>query len=724
MKSGPPDPAFPLEPSHPSGWLFALRLATIGLCGMIAYLFTAQLPNYYAYLREDCLGSACEYAAISPPPLDVLQQLRISADQFAAAYTGIAVFFFMVYFSVALLILIRRPREPIALVASVMLLSLPANTFIMKEQLQGWLVDSFNGLSLVSLILFLLLFPGGRAVRPWVLYSSLSLLALRLVSSVFADLPWGVSHWPVAGHLIWLALQYGILLYNQYTRYRYTAGVIEKQQTKWALYGILVAVAGIVTLSVVPALFQPGIYETQDAQWMFILDLGVQLCMLPIPVTLGISILRRKLWDIDPLVRRTFVYFFLSVSIIALYSMTIWYLSLLFQSSGQAVYPVIAAAVVAILFAPIKVKLQQLANRMLYGNRHDPLTALLQLGDRLKASLNPEQSLDIVAHTIKDSLKVPYAGISLDVDGKAVKVAESGPLKDTSVETIELSAGGRIAGWLHLAPRLPGEPFNDADRKLIGALSRHAAIVVHSVQQAVSIRLLLGNLQESREALIFAREEERRAIRRNLHDDIAPRLAAMRLTASVATDWIARDPARATELMAQFKTEIGETVEEIRGIVYNLRPHALDELGLIGAIRQRIEQLRQLSADMEDPRLEIHLDAPDALPILPAAIEVGAYRIATEALVNVVKHAGAGSCTVRLVLERESELIVEVTDDGIGLPAPSPDPGRRSIGLTSLRERAVELGGMCHIEGGPGGSGTRVRAILPVRPQSDPGGRT
>lgn len=713
------------EHRHPTGWLFLIRIVSVTVCSLVSFLFLSKIPSYYDYLKNSCLATSCEYAAITPLPKSVLEQVGLSDTAFAVLYTGIALFFFFAYFAAAALILVKRPSEPISYFAATALIAFATPTFIsMQWRESGWLPDFVDGLSLVSFVLFLLLFPNGRFIRPWVVYATIGLMTMRLAAGYFPDQPWGERHWPLWLTFLWLTLQYVILIYSQYTRYRYTAGSIARQQTKWVVYGILTSLTGVLFISVFPLIFQADFYEVRNPVWMFLLDLGVQLFLLPIPLTLGISILRKRLWDIDPLVSRTLVYLSLTAIIIALYSLTVWYLSLLFHTGQHKLFSLFAAGFVAVIFAPLKEKLQLLANRMLYGQRHDPYTALMLLGNRLKETLSPMESLDIVVQTVKDSLRIPYAGIGLIRQDETVIV--SGTKKESADELpIPLSASGSTLGWLYIGARSPGEAFNDADHKLMGALARQAGIVVQSVKQSVDIQLLLEHLQESKEALIFAREEERRAMRRNLHDDIAPRLAAMRLTASAATDWIRKDPDKAIELMARFKKDIGETVDEIREIVYNLRPHALDEFGLVGAIRQRVEQLKDFQAVKEITNAEplyIQFDAPERLPILPAAIEVGAYRIASEALVNVVKHARADSCRIRLEIVENRELVIEVMDNGIGMTGrPANASDHKGIGLTSLRERALELGGTCVIENSESGQGTTIVARLPIKPLHDRG---
>jgi signal transduction histidine kinase len=217
---------------------------------------------------------------------------------------------------------------------------------------------------------------------------------------------------------------------------------------------------------------------------------------------------------------------------------------------------------------------------------------------------------------------------------------------------------------------------------------------------------LTADLQRSRERLVSAREEERRRLRRDLHDGLGPQLASLVLKLETARNRMADDP-QAAALLTDLSARTQEAVADIRRLVYALRPPALDELGLIMALREGATQYNQQGIN----GLNITFDAPDKLPPLPAAVEVAAYRIAQEALTNVVQHANARICLIRLRLDESARLLcLEVRDDGKGLPIKRP----AGIGLNSMRERAEELGGALTITSLSTG-GTLLSARLPCR---------
>jgi signal transduction histidine kinase len=227
-------------------------------------------------------------------------------------------------------------------------------------------------------------------------------------------------------------------------------------------------------------------------------------------------------------------------------------------------------------------------------------------------------------------------------------------------------------------------------------LARQVAVTAHVVQ-------LSQGLQRSREELVTTREEERRRLRRDLHDGLGPTLAAMTMRIDVALRLLEREPEAVAPQLVTLREESQRAIADIRRVAYGLRPPALDALGLVGAIAECTEQFGV--ADRLE--LDLALDLPDAVPSLPAAIEVAALRIVQEALANVAHHSGARACGVRL--EVHTAVAIEVSDDGEGLP----EDYRPGIGLHSMRERAAELGGTCAIEPRRP-CGTRVLAQLPL----------
>jgi signal transduction histidine kinase len=350
------------------------------------------------------------------------------------------------------------------------------------------------------------------------------------------------------------------------------------------------------------------------------------------------------------------------------------------------------------LLQPLRDRLQRGVNRLLYGARDEPYAVLADLGQRLEHTHDPDAVLPTIAETVRDALKLPYTAIILDQDGRAAFAAAAGSPVANPL-SLPLLYQGEVLGQLILGPRGVGETFNTADRRLIAVLARQVGVAAHAVR-------LTSALQRSREQLVLAREEERRRLRNDLHDGIGPQLASLTLKIQTARLRLSHDPL-AESLLTELTARTQETVADIRRVVYDLRPPSLDELGLLSALRESAAQYQSHGAG----GVQIYVDAPEQLAPLPAAVEVAVYRVAQEALTNVIRHARANTCWLRLAVDAPAGVLcLEVQDDGQGIA-----PERRlGVGLRSMRERATELGGTLTIEPGTAG-GTRVRALLPLK---------
>jgi signal transduction histidine kinase len=249
-------------------------------------------------------------------------------------------------------------------------------------------------------------------------------------------------------------------------------------------------------------------------------------------------------------------------------------------------------------------------------------------------------------------------------------------------------------GRLLLPEASRGTSLRRADERLLADVVRQAATTARATQ-------LASELQQSRSRLVTAVENERRRLRNELHDGLGPTLAAIASRIDTARITAPRSPADSDRMLGLAREEITGLLAEVRRLVHGLRPPALDDVGLAGAIRQQVDRLGS-------PGLRVSVETPSDLSQLPAAAEVAAYRIVSEALANVVRHASAATCTVRLTL-CDATLVVEVIDDGVGIATTAV----AGVGLVSLRERAAELGGTCTVTSGDAG-GTTVRAQLPL----------
>lgn len=409
--------------------------------------------------------------------------------------------------------------------------------------------------------------------------------------------------------------------------------------------------------------------------------LGVTMVSSVLPIGIGVAILRSQLFDIEVVLSRTLTYGGLTALVVGVYAAVLFGVGAALDNRSVAGF--IAVVVVAVAIHPVHARLRRRVDRWVYGDRSDPYAALRRLSDRLEATADPAQALHIVTTSVAEALRVEDVRVALDGDTVPPLPGE---------ERVPLVHQHTRLGDLVVAvPR--GRQLTPADRQLLDDLARQAAVVVNAIH-------LTLDLQASRARLITAREEERRRLRRDLHDGVGPSLAAMVLKLNVLGSTI--DDPSSTELLGEVRDETKAAISEIRRLVDDLRPPALDEVGLVGALRQKAESL---SAHGGDDPLVVEVNGPESLPPLPAAVEVAAYRIVMEAVTNVVRHAKASRCVVDIHVNGSLELTV--TDNGIG----STVGAKPGVGLASMRERAEELGGTFSVSR-RADAGTVVRATL------------
>lgn len=675
--------------------LLLARAGCVLAAALLIGLFVVATPARY----EQMIALSDLPPGINPDVLRAnLKGSGLSIGLYSAYRVATEVSFAAVCVALAGAIFWRRSDERMALLV-VLILVLLGTTFwntttalALYDPVWYQVGQSLGIIGKMSLFLFFYLFPDGRFVPRWTRFVAL-VLVLGVVSEiVFLESPFAVSNWPAP---LFLSFMLGCLftgVFAQVYRYRRVSGPVERQQTKWVVLGSAAALAGFLGTiffgEVLFSLVRPG-----TPSEMFGTTL-VTLFMFLIPVSIAVAILRYRLFGIDLLINRTLVYGALTACIVCVYVFVVGYLGEVFRANNNLLVSLLATGIVAVLFAPLRERLQRGVNRLMYGERDDPYEVISRLGERLEGTLAPEAVLPTITQTVREALKLPYAAIALGEGESFAVAAENGSPVNAPLR-LPLVYQGETVGELHLAPRTPGEGFTSADRRLLDDLTRQAGIAVHAVR-------LTTDLQHSRERLVTTREEERRRLRRDLHDGLGPTLGSLPLKLDVAGDLMEHDPVAARELLRGLKEQSQSAVADIRRLVYELRPPALDELGLVGAIRE-------IAAQYTRNGLRVSVEAPEELPLLPAAVEVAAYRIAQEALTNVARHAAAGACVVRVALDRAAgALHLGIRDDGNGI-----SPGRaRGVGLSSMRERAGELGGSCVVES-PATGGTFVRATLP-----------
>lgn len=603
------------------------------------------------------------------------------------------------FFIIATIIALRKPDDGMALLTSLMLIFvgpyLISGTNETIGAQRGWEMVNrvLVGIGFSSFILFQALFPNGCFVpgwiRPWAFLTiAINFASLLLLPEVYTDF-W-VS-------LLLVSMAVGILA--QIYRYRQVSTSVQRQQTKWVVVGLSGPVLVVIYWFLIVT---PGIYPIPTESFpYFVHQIIFASLALLLPLTLAFSILRYRLWDIDVIINRALVYTALTACIIAVYALVVGAMGALFQTQGNWIIALIATGLVAVLFQPLRERWQRWINQLLYGRRDEPFEVLASLGQRLEDTMSPETVYPTIVETVAQTLKLPYAALAVrKEDGFATAVSYGKP---TTTPTIyPLTYQGELIGQLVVGHRAADEDFSEADERLLRNIARQAGTAVHAVQ-------LTADLQQSRQEIVTSREEERRRLRRDLHDGLGPTLASHMLKIGSARALLAENPALADQLLSEMENDVEKTLAEVRRIVYDLRPPELDQLGLVKAIQAYVDEYERVTG------LTITLHTPSTMPPLPAAAEVAAYRIAQEGLANVIRHAQARHCIIGLMLETaaagngDGRLRLTIQDDGVGLS----EHLTVGVGLHSMRERAEELGGTISVEPLETG-GTLINALLPL----------
>jgi signal transduction histidine kinase len=677
------------------GWL--MGLLSVGGLAVVAS------PPLYNLFRTICPTLFCEPALAQPNSVTAAQLARfgISLTTYATVMVTLEWGYFLLWVALGVVIIWRRPGDTVGLLLAVIGLFVGGSAFLrvfslthpsitLPIQLQYFVGGS------ASAALFFSLFPDGRWVPRWTRWVVL-LAVVEGVTSSFLAPQWGDEHPTLA--LAWMLLLWGFLFGAQIYRYRSVATHLQRLQTRWLLVGL-----GMFVLNL--AVIIAGLGLNVGERYQLPVVAVCYLATASMALAIANAILRYRLFDIDLILNRALVYGTLTAIVSGAYVLIVSGLGVLLQGQGSLLLALIATGILAVAFQPLRDRVQRAVNRLFYGRRAEPYAVVAQLSSRLKATLAPDATLPTIAATLAEALHLPYVAISLDPrDGMKIATASSSVI-GTPV-AIPLHYQGDHIGQLLICPRRGEAELSLQDRQLLDDLAQQAGAAVYGVRLMDELRRLTATLQRAREQLVLAREEERRRIRSDLHDDLAPTLAGLALYAETVADLVRLHPERAQAMAHALNGQIRTVVRSIRHLAHDLRPLTLDEYGLLAAIRERVAQLST------NRSLIVTLDAPDALPALPAAVEVAAYRIVQEALMNVASHAQARNCRVTVICRSELGLVVD--DDGVGM---APDVVR-GVGLRSMRERAEELGGRLEISTDVG-RGTSIRVCLPISSEALP----
>ena len=474
-----------------------------------------------------------------------------------------------------------------------------------------------------------------------------------------------------------------------------------RQQLKWFLFGAAIIAVQFV---LVAALEVAGASGTLVHR--LVNQFGGAIGLMTMAAAVGIGILRHRLFDIDLVINRALVYGILVVFVTALYLAVVVGLGALVGSGGNVFLSIVATALIAIAFHPVRERVRRFANRLVYGKRATPYEVLGEFAERMGETYAIEQVLPRMARLVGEGTGARRSEVWLRV-GEELRSEASWPETEGRSRPLALAGDrppdvpdadrvepvlhqGELLGMVTVAkPR--GESVTAAEEKLIAQVASQAGLVLRNVR-------LIEDLQASRQRLVAAQDEERRRLERNIHDGAQQQLVALTVKMRLVQAMAQKDPAKAAELADQAKSELQDALDDLRDLARGIYPPLLADQGLAAALEA---QARKAAV-----AVEVH---PDGAGRYPQEVEAGAYFCVLEALQNVAKYAEANHVDVSLRHDG-GHLVFEVRDDGKGFdPARTP----HGSGLTNMRDRLEALGGSVQILSRPG-EGTTVSGRIPV----------
>ncbi len=539
---------------------------------------------------------------------------------------------------------------------------------------------------LYVLPMVLLLFPDGRPATPrWrpVVFALATVGAVaigtRMITDVELDIvpqvgnPLGLIGPPVQyvtlfGSFIVLFGGSALGLISLRTRARRAVGAA-RAQLQWLSLGGLALVLGLFGSAVAG-----GPSNVNDV----LFSLGVA----GPPVAIAVAMVRHQLFDVEFALNRTIVFVALSAIVVGIYVGVVLAVGSVAPSSPLGVTLV---AVVAVVAASGRNVVQAGVDRWLFGHRRDPYAVVARVGRHVASAAEPHEALQRLVDALREALRLPYVGF----DG-ALTVTSGEEVAGWHVEPV--FALGQQVGELQVGFRKAGERFSAEEKAAIAEVGSRAGTLAYAAS-------LVEDVAQSRARIVLAREEERRRLRADLHDGVGPALAGTAHQMDALARRMSDGSPELHDRAVEIRERLREVVGDVRAVTHGLRPPVLDHVGLAGALRRLVD-------GYEVPECTVSID--DSWGELPAAVEVAAYAVASEAVSNAVRHSAAGRIHLDARVEGRN-LVVSVTDNGRGIPART----HGGLGLMSMGERSEEVGGRLDVLARPGG-GTVVRALLPL----------
>ena len=492
-------------------------------------------------------------------------------------------------------------------------------------------------------------------------------------------------------------------------RFRRSTG-IERLQLRW----LLTAAAFVAVLySTVMVLSFSGAWGGDDTStFVLVLQNGAIVSFVLIPIAIGVSILRYRLFDIDVVINKALLFGALAIFITIVYVVIVAGVGVVVGSRASPVLSAVAAAVVALAFQPLRRRAQRIADRLVYGKRATPYEVLSEFSERVGQTYANDELLPRMARALAEGTGaaradvwvregdelVPEAAWPEDADtlpARSVGSTESFATGTTMLEPVRHH--GELLGALSIEKRA-GESLSTTEEKLVADLAAQAGLVLRNAGLTQELLRTIDELKTSRQRLVTAQDEERRKLERNLHDGAQQQLVALTVKLGLLERLVERDPAKAGTIASQLQGDATEALEELRDLARGIYPPLLADKGLVAALESQARK----------STVEVVIEA-DGVGRYAREAEAAVYFSCLEALQNVAKYASASRAVVELS-DGDGRLRFGVTDDGAGFDPSTTSPG---TGLQGIADRLAALGGEIEVRSAPG-EGTSVMGSLPI----------
>jgi signal transduction histidine kinase len=707
-----------MQSMEPSKWP---RVLAIGGLVIILITFLADVPLQFALANTAPLTNAESYGGSGggafPNVLFALSMLLLAP--------------------LAALIVVRQPRNPVGWLLFGAIVCVGVTSLIgdygayaiqiSHGTLPGGVfavgITAYSWLPFVAMLLVLPLqvFPDGHLLSPrwrWLMWVSSAAVILGTVGNTFGPDSGQLSSFPqlrtgllsTAFGASRFALPFlgicGLLgLVSLVLRYRRSSSEI-RHQIRWLLF------AGL--LYVIPFTVFIVVLETTQVSLTPLAGISV-IGLVAVPFAMAIAVLRYRLYDIDIIISRSLVYGSLAVLISAVYVGIAVGIGALIGGGGKPNLwlSILATAIVAVGFAPVRERLQRIANRLVYGRRATPYEVLAAFSERVSETYGVDEVMPRMARLLAEGTGAQRAEVWLRAE-RTLRVAASWPPDAPKPDPVPLSGAALpdipgidlivpvrhqedLLGALSISKR-GGESVSPVDRNLLVHLADQAGLMLKNAGLTADLQARLVELRASRQRLVAAQDEERRRIERNLHDGAQQHLVALKVKLGLTAMLLAKDPAQARASIGELKADADDALETLRDLARGIYPPLLADRGLATALESQARKAT-LPVDVK----------ADHIGRYPQEIEAGVYFCVLEALQNVQKYAEATRATVTLG-QSDGTLTVSVSDDGRGFDTATT---RRGSGLINMADRIDALGGELAVQSAPG-EGTHLRVALPA----------